>query len=144
MKTQQRCMNSKCRAPLLSAFEREQGFCTKCQSKLSDEEMEAIRRRKSPKKADTIKETRKPKAMSPRKGHTNRDHKPKNTDVIKETQRVIKMSPGIEAAFSGPNTERLCTRIPVLALRVVEERLESLKLTPSAYIRNLIQGDMKQ
>ncbi len=44
--------------------------------------------------------------------------------------------------FVGSNTEKLSTRIPVTLLRAVESRLESLDMTPSAYIRSLIEKDV--
>ena len=107
-----------CGTPLQSAIELEYGMCVHCLSLMDS--------RDEPKPMKTKTAAKKAKPT-------------KKADKIKETRK----SPRIEAAFSGSNTERLCTRIPILALRMVEERLESLKLTPSEYIRNLIQGDMK-
>jgi len=65
--------------------------------------------------------------------------KKRNKRAKKET---VAVSPQIESAFAGPNTERLCTRIPNLALKAFNDRLKELNLTPSEYIRDLIKGDM--
>ena len=105
-----------CKALLRSAIEIEYGLCVHCLSQIDE---------KRPAKTATKKPIKNKAPTSP--------HGIKGTD----------MSPGIEAAFAGSNTEKLCTRIPIPALDMVEKRIESLNLTPSAYIRDLIETDLQ-